>query len=140
MPAIAVIGALLEVTPQDEIWINTGAQACERVRDFSPFQMRVAGLIEDHGGLIGVFGPVVSGALRYQGLVASLLVRLDGSDWTRDCATQANFKVGPSRAERISGYDFRDPRGTEICGFPVIGRFGRVEVLSDEPAAGGNAE
>lgn len=140
MPAIADIGVTLELTPQDEIWVKTGADACEHVRDFSPFQMRVAGRIDDHGSLIGVFGPVIGGARRYQGLIASLLVRLDGSDWTRDCVTQANFKVGPTKLQRVTGYDFRDPRGTEISGFPQIGRFGRVELVIGEPAAGGNAE
>jgi hypothetical protein len=138
MPAIADIGALLEVTPQDELWVKLGVEACEHIRDFSPFQMRVAGRIEDDGSLIGVFGPVIGGAPRYQGLVASVLVRLDGSDWDR--STQANFKVGPRRAERVPRYDFRDPRGTEIRGLPVIGRFGRIEVLNGEPSAGGNAE
>ena len=140
MLAIADIGAVLEVTPQDEIWVKTDAEACECIRDFSPFQMQVEGRFEDHGSLIGVFGSVVGGAPRYQGLVASILVRLDRSDWTQDRLTQANFKVGPSRAERVDGYDFRDPRGIEICGLPVIGRFGRVEVINGEPAAGGNAE
>jgi hypothetical protein len=130
----------LEVTPQDEIWVETSADACERIRDFSPFQMRVAGRIEDNGSLIGVFGLVVGGPPRYQRLVANLFVRLDGSDWTRDGSTQANFKVGPRRAERVPGYDFRDPRGTQICGFPVIGRFGRIEVLSGEPNAGADHE
>jgi hypothetical protein len=67
MPAIADIGALVEVTPQDEIWVETGAEACEHIRDFSPFQMRVAGRTEDNGSLIGVFGPVVGGAPRYHG-------------------------------------------------------------------------
>ena len=139
MLKIADIGAVLEVTPQDEIWVKTDAEACECIRDFSPFQMQVAGWFEEHGSLIGVFGPVVGSAPRYQRLIASIFVRLDGSDWTRDRLTQADFKVGPRRAERVYGYDFRDPPGMEICGSPVIGRFERVEVLNGEPAAGGNA-
>jgi hypothetical protein len=134
MVAIANIGTVLEVTPQDEIWIKISADTCERARDFSSFRMRVEGVLEEHGTLIGVFGPVVGGAPRYQNLVASLLVRLDSSDWSRDLSTQANFQVGPGRVHRIAEYDFRDPRGTEIDGFPVIGRFGHVKVLNAEPA------
>src|SRR5688572_10630170 len=130
MPAIADIGAILEVTPQDEIWIKTSPEPCEYARDFSPFRIRVDGLLKDHETLFGVFGPVVGGSPRYAGLVASVLVRLDGSEWSRDCSTQANFKVGPTKVHRVANYDFRDPRGTEIEGFPVIGRFGHVEVVN----------
>ena len=142
MSAIADIGTTLEVTPQDEIWIKIGPQPCEYVRDFSPFRMRVDGLLEEQGSLFGVYGPVVAGAPRYQHLTASVLVRLDGSDWSRDCSTQANFKVGPSKVRRVAPYDFRDPRGTEVEGFPVIGRFGHVEVVNAElcaPPNGGPA-
>jgi hypothetical protein len=104
--------------------------------------MRVDGLLEEQGSLFGVYGPVVAGAPRYQHLTASVLVRLDGSDWSRDCSTQANFKVGPSKVRRVAPYDFRDPRGTEVEGFPVIGRFGHVEVVNAElcaPPNGGPA-
>ena len=138
MPAIADIGSLLEVTPRDDIWVKTSADGCEYVRDLSPFQMRVTGVIHDHGRLIGVYGAVVGGSEPYQRLIASLLVRLDGSDWTQDRSTQANFKVGPVRVERVSAYDYRDPHGTEIAGFPVIGRFGNVEVLSGEQDGAAN--
>jgi hypothetical protein len=135
MAAIADIGAVIEVTPEDDIWVQTTDERCDNISDFTPFRVRVAGVLRDGGVLFGVFGPVVGGAPRYQGLVASLLVRLDGSDWMRDQSTQANFKVGPSKVERVARYDFRDPRGTEIVGFPVIGRFGHVQVLSVEPNA-----
>src|ERR671937_263937 len=60
MTAIADIGSTLEVTPQDEIWIKTGLPPCEFVRDFSPFRMRVDRLLEEHGTLLGVYGPVMS--------------------------------------------------------------------------------
>ena len=132
MNAIADMGSLLEVTPQDEIWIKTGPQPCEFVRDFSSFRMRVDGLFEEHGSLCGVYGPVVGGAPRYQHLIASVFVRLDGSDWIRDRSTQANFKVGPAKARRVAQYHFRDPRGSEVWGLPVIGRFGSVEVVNAE--------
>jgi len=129
MPAIAEIGAVLEVAPQEEVWIMRGVGVMDQVRDFSPFRMQVQGAFEECGVVVGVYGPVIGGAPRYHGLTANLFVRLDGSDWRRDGETQANFKVGPARARRVAGYDFRDPRGTEIDGLPVIGRFGRVRVL-----------
>ena len=140
MQAIAEIGSILEVTPQDEIWIRTSAGPCEYVRDFSPFRLRVEGLHEERGSLFGVFGPVVGGAPRYQGLTASVLVRLDDSDWKRDRFTQANFKVGPTSVRRVVAYDFHDPRGTEIDGFPEIGRFGHVEVVDAEPDGAANPD
>jgi hypothetical protein len=140
MPPIAQIGSILEVTPQDEIWIKTSAEPCEYVRDFCAFRLRVEGLLEERGAVFGVFGPVVGGAPRYQGLIASVLVRLDDSDWTRDRSTQANFKVGPTSVRRVVAYDFRDPRGTEIDGFPEIGRFGHVEVVGAEQGAPANSD
>lgn len=134
MRTISDIGSILEVTPQEEIWIQSDPDTCEYIRDFSAFRMRVDGLLEENGVLFGVFGPVLSGPGRYQGLLANVTVRLDGSDWRRDVSTQANFKVGPGKVYRIPEFDWRNPVGTEIDGFPVIGRFGRVKVIDMEPS------
>ncbi len=135
MTAIADIGAILELTPQDEIWIATKAGQITYVRDFSPFRMSVKGLLQEQDTLYGVYGPVVGGAPRYHHLIASVLVRLDGSDLRRDRSTQVNFKVGSTRVRRVSGFDIRDPRGTEIDGFPRIGRFAHVEVVNTDAGA-----
>lgn len=135
MQALADIGSVVRVTPQDEIWIVTGPGRSEYVHDFSPFYMCVDGLLSEHGVLFGVYGRVVGGSPRYEGLVASLLVRLDGSDWKHQNSTQANFKVGPGRVERVFEYELWHPEDTRIEGFPVIGRFGRAEVTSAEPVA-----
>jgi len=59
------------------------------------------------------------------------MVRGDGSDWRDSQRCQANFKVGPTKARRDHGFDFRHPEGTLVDGFPVIGRFGSIEVVDE---------
>src|SRR5881275_517795 len=98
MPAIAIIGAEVRVTPGDDVQIVLGAGKHEFSDDRSPFSLRVAGIMEDAGNIIGVFGDVISGHERYRGLIATLIVRLDHSDWQRDNRSAANFKVGRSVA------------------------------------------
>jgi hypothetical protein len=86
--------------------------------------------MEEAGEIIGVFGDVVSGHQRYQGKTATLLVRLDHSDWRRDNRSAANFKVGRSVARPNGKHPFCHPEGTDIEGFPFIIRFGSVDSRS----------
>src|SRR5687768_9481011 len=134
MPAIAEVGTEVRVTPGDEVQIVLGPGKHEVTDDRSPFSLRVAGLIEEAGEVIGVFGNVVSGHQRYRGQTATLLVRLDSSDWRRDNRSAANFKVGRSVARPNGKHPFYHPEGTDIEGFPFIIRFGSLDSRSgDEP-------
>ena len=134
MPAIAIIGAEVRVTPGDDVQIVLGPGKHEFVDDRSPFSLRVTGIMEDAGKIIGVFGDVISGHERYRGLIGTLLVRLDHSDWRRDNRSAANFKVGRSVARPNGKHPFYHPDGSDIEGFPFIIRFGSLDSRSgDEP-------
>jgi len=135
MPAIAQIGTEVRVTPDDDVQIVYGPGKHEFTDDRSAFSVRVTGIMEESGQIIGVFGDVLSGHQRYRGQTATLLVRLDHSDWRRDNRSAANFKVGRSVARPNSKHPFYHPEGTDIEGFPFIIRFGSLDSRSgDEPA------
>src|SRR5215470_13015875 len=134
MPAIAEIGTEVRVTPGDDIQIVYAPGKHEFTDDRSPFSVRVAGVMKESGEIIGVFGNVVSGHNRYRGQIATLLVRLDRSDWRRDNRSAANFKVGRSVARPNHKHPFYHPEGTDVEGFPFIIRFGLLDSRSgDEP-------
>ncbi|MGJ8656139.1 MAG: hypothetical protein ACSHX6_06795 [Akkermansiaceae bacterium] len=129
MSALAVIGNRIEVTPWDEIWVVSGKGRCVYVADDSAFVFRVDGTLMDGVVIYGLYGAVVSGHGRYEGLVCNILVRADSYDWDVVGDSQAAFKVGRGVVARNSEFDFRHPEGTRMEGYPVIGRFGRVRVL-----------
>ena len=134
MPAIATIGTEVKVTPSDDVQIVTAPGKHEFTDDRSPFALRVAGIIEEGGEIIGVFGDVVSGHQRYRGQTATLLARLEHSNWRRDNRSAANFKVGRSVARPNGNHPFYHPDGTDIEGFPFIIRFGSLDSRNgDEP-------
>jgi hypothetical protein len=134
MPAIAAIGAEVIVTPEDDVQIVLARGKHEFVSDRSAFSLRVDGVMEESGEVIGVFGKVTRGHARYQGQTATLLVRLDHSDWRRDNRSAANFKVGRSVARPNGKYPFYHPEGTDVEGFPFIARYGSVDSrIGDEP-------
>jgi hypothetical protein len=134
MPAIAKIGTEIRVTPEDELQIVLGPKNHEFVDDRSPFSLRVSGTMEEAGKIVGVFGHVTSGHQRYRGQIATLLVRLDNSDWRRDNRSAANFKVGRSAAHLNGKYPFYHPDGSDVDGFPFVVRYGSVDSRSaDEP-------
>jgi hypothetical protein len=136
MPAIATIGAEVRVTPDDLVQVVRGPGSHEFIDDRSPFSIRVTGIMEDSGAVIGVYGNVTAGHQRYLGQIATLLVRLDFSDWRRDNTSQANFKVGRSVAQPNGKHPFYHPEGTDIEGFPFIIRFGSIDSRrSAEPQA-----
>jgi hypothetical protein len=89
--------------------------------------MSVEGVLEQDGTIIGVFGAVVSGHERYLNQIATLLVRLDGSDWRRDNRSAAQFKVGKSIARPNGKHPFHHPEGTDIDGFPFLCRYGSLD-------------
>ena len=127
MPPIATIGSLVEVTPSDEIQIVFGPKNSEFVNDRTPFSLRVEGLIHEKEKLTGVFGPVLAGHQRYRGLTATLFLRLDNSDWTRDNHSAAGFKVGRGPAKPNGKHPVSHPDGTDIEGFPFIVRYGSID-------------
>jgi hypothetical protein len=129
MTMLADIGAIIEVTPWDDIWHKTGPEPCRYLSDRTAFRFQVAGRLEDGRIFYGLFGPVTEGPGRYHGLICNIFVRDDGSDWRVSPFCQANFKVGPAKARRNHAFDFRHPEGTRVDGYPVIGRFGSIKVL-----------
>ena len=129
MPAIATLGSMVTVTPLDDIQVLHGPGNYEMINDLSPFRMTVLGLIEDRGEIVGVYGNVISGHARYLGLVASLFIRLDNSDWKRDNTSHAQFKVGRTPARLNGKYPFYNPDGSDVEGYPVIVRFSSVDLL-----------
>lgn len=129
MSALADIGAIIEVTPWDEIWVKTSEDPCEYVNDARPFRFRVQGRLEDGQIFFGLYGRVIDGPGRYRGLICNVMVRASPTDWRIAESCQANFKVGPSVARWNHDLDFRHPEGTVVEGFPVIGRFGAINLV-----------
>lgn len=125
---IASIGAIVRVTPGDELQIVRGKGDHEFVEDRSPFRVRVSDILREDGALIGVSGPVIDGHSRYHGLVATLLTRMDDSHWETDTRSGVNFKVGRSVAHRVSGLPHSHPDGTQIDEYPHIVRYGSIDV------------
>lgn len=139
MTPLATIGALVEVTPMDELqyWPREGAE-WTLVDDPTPFRFRVAGELTDGGGLHGLHGPVEAGPERCLGLVCSILYRHDRSDWRRDGEGGAAFRIAPTVARRDPCYDpaahdgipfFLHPEGTVVDGYPRLSRHGTVRVV-----------
>jgi hypothetical protein len=130
MPPISNLGTIVTVTPAEELQIAIGPSHSEFVNDLAPFSMCVAGTIRDDSGIVGVYGPVTGGAERYQGLVATLFVRCDNSDWTRDNRSGANFKVGRTAATLNGKHPFYHPDGSDVP-YPFIIRFGSLDSRVD---------
>ncbi len=126
MPPISHLGAIITVTPSDEIQVVTGPGDFKFINDLTPFLVRVTGAIREDTRIVGVFGPVTGGAERYQGLVATLLLRLDNSDWTRDNRSAAQFKVARTPAALNGRHPFYHPEGTDVP-FPFIARYGSLD-------------
>ena len=127
--SIGSIGVQVRVTPGDVIQLIRRKGDHEFIDDRTPFVMRVENALWEDGRLIGVFGPVIAGPSRYLGMVATLLTRLDGSQWEREDHSAANFKVGPTKARRIAGLPHYHPEGTEVDGYPQLLRYGSIEVV-----------
>ncbi len=127
MPPIARRDSMVTVTPGDDLQIITGPGHYELVDDRSAFTMQVRDIIEESGQIIGVSGPVISGHPRYRNQVATLLVRVDGADWSRDNRSGANFLVGSGAARRVPSISFRHPDGVKVEGYPVIVRYGSID-------------
>ena len=124
---IATIGAVVRVTPRDDVQIIQGENDHEFVDDKTPFRVKVEGIIWEEGALIGVFGPVIDGHSGYHGLIATLLTRSDNSQWETDVRSAVNFKLGSTVARRVPGFPHRHPEGTVLDGFPKIVRYGTIE-------------
>lgn len=118
----------MRVTPGDELQIVRGKGDHEFVDDRSPFRVRVSEVLRENGVVIGVTGPVVDGHPRYQGFVATLLTRIDGSQWETDTHSGVNFKIGRNVAHRVGGFPHYHPEGTEINEYPYILRYGSIDV------------
>ena len=139
MQTLATIGAIIEVTPWDDLqYFDESDGTCEFVDDRSPFRFRVAGKLIDNGVLYGLHGPVESGPTRYHNLICNIMYRFDDSDWETAVECGAGFQVGPTVAKRVAGYNPTDhdgvpfylhPDATSVDGFPRISRFGGICVI-----------
>ena len=134
MKTLVDIGIKMRLTPQEEIWIRNETDTIY-VSDLSPIVLISEGKLEDGHIFYGMFGPVIEGHERYRGLICSILTRVDADDWRKARSTQVNFKIGPAPVFRNHAFDFRHPEGTDIVGYPVISRFGRIEVIENENGA-----
>jgi hypothetical protein len=102
--------------------------------DHTPFYFRVQGHLYDGQIFYGLFGPVLRGPSRYEGLICNILVRTDATDWRNETRSQVNFKVGPHVVTRNHCEHYGHPDGTRLEGFPRISRFGVVEVVDGAEA------
>jgi RimJ/RimL family protein N-acetyltransferase len=134
MAVIADIGAVLRLTPQDDLHIASRDGVYDSCDDQKPFDFRVKGHLYDGQLFYGVFGPVLSGPSRYEGLICNILVRTDAADWRKETRSQVNFKVGPGVVTRDHRHHFGHRDGTSLEGFPRISRFGLVEVVNARPS------
>jgi hypothetical protein len=66
MPAIAFIDAVVTVTPSEDVQVVHGPGRHECIDDRGPFALKVSGVIEEKGEIIGVYGDVISGHERYR--------------------------------------------------------------------------
>jgi len=130
MPPIAHVGTVVVVTPGDDIQIVSGPKDSVFVSDPTPFSLRVEEVIRENDRIIGVSGGVVSGPERYQGLIVTLFVRLDDSDWTRDNHSTAQFKVARTAATLNGDQPFYHPDGSDVP-YPYIIRYGRLDSRDD---------
>ena len=130
MAALGTVGVLVRVTPWDVLQYRPSPEAgWEFVDDRTPFVFRVEGWLEDGHIFYGLHGPVVDGPQRYRGLICSIIVRVDGSDWRVESRSSAGFRVGPNVVVRNHMHDFRHPEGTTLEGSPWTSRFGEVVAL-----------
>ena len=132
MTVIADIGATLKLTPWDELQVFQNDQPWVFVDDRTPFYFRVEDHLNDGQLFYGLYGPVIAGPERYQGLICNIFVREDETDWRIQSESGVSFKVGPSKAKRDHREDFRHPDGTILDGYPRISRFGGVEVVDPQ--------
>ncbi|HEX3624944.1 MAG TPA: hypothetical protein VH280_05885 [Verrucomicrobiae bacterium] len=127
MPSIAQIGSVVTVTPSEDIQIVHGQGRYEFINDPSPFALKISGAIEENGRVVGVYGETISGHERYKGLIVSLLLRLDGSDWKIDNHSAANFIVSKKPVKPNGKHPIGHPEGVDIEGYPFICRYGRID-------------
>jgi ribosomal-protein-alanine N-acetyltransferase len=134
MAFIADIGAVLRLTPQDDLQVASDDGVWGFCDDQTSFCFRVQGHLFDGQLFYGIFGPVLSGPSRYAGLICNILIRTDATDWRKEIRSQVNFIVGPSVVTRDHREHFGHPDGTRLEGFPRISRFGLVEVVDAPPS------
>jgi len=130
MAFIADIGTILRLTPHDYLQIACGHGVYHDCDDPTPFHFQVQGHLYDGQLFYGLFGPVLRGPSRYEGLICNILVRTDATDWRKETRSQVNFKVGPGVVTRNHREHFGHPEGTCLEGYPRISRFGLVEVVN----------
>src|SRR5262245_3831201 len=134
MTVIADIGAVLRLTPQDDLQIASGDGVWDFCYVQTPFYFLVQVHLYDGQLFYGLFGPVLSGPSRHEGLICNILVRTDATDWRNETRSQVNFKVGPGVVTRDHREPLGHPEGTRLEGFPRISRFGLVEVADARPS------
>jgi len=141
LKALATIGALIEVTPWDDLqyWADEHS-GYSFVHDGTPFLFRVEGELIDEGVFYGLHGMVESGPKRYLGLTCSILLRGYDSIWQKDTEDQASFRVAPTVVKRCPDYDsiehddipfYYHSDGIFVEGYPRVSRFGGIKVVNE---------
>ena len=138
---IADIGAIIEVTPWDDVWVLRGNEGedAEYLSDRTPFVFRADYHLYDGQLFYGIYEPVIDGPERYWNLICNIMVRADATDWRVETESQCSFKVCPNPVIRSHSFDwFSHPDATKSEGFPVYGRFGGLRELPRERGSGSN--
>jgi len=128
MKSIAELGTIVQVSPCDDINVYLGSSS-KSIVDRRPFCFKVEERLEDGQVFYGLWGVVVSGHERFQNLICSIIIRMDGADWRKVSKCSARFKVGKTKVIRDHRFDFRHPDGTRILDFPYMSSIGEVQVL-----------
>ena len=131
MPAIATIGTEVMVTPGADIQIVLRPDRFKFIDDRSPFSIRVGGILEDDGTIIGIYGNIISGHARYRDQIATLFLRVDNADWRKDNRSGSNFKIGQNMANLNGKNHFSHPEGSDIGHFPFIIGYGSIDSRSE---------
>jgi len=126
MSFIGELGSVVKVSPMGDIQVIDSPENTFIVKDRTPFFFKVAGDLKDGQILYGVYGPIIDSPEMYVGYTCNITLRTDGSDWMKEEVSQANFIVGPSIVTRNHVYDFRNPEGLSMKGYPKMLRFAEV--------------
>ncbi len=141
--AITGIGETLKLTPYSELCASYGPDEGEMICDLTPLFFTVDGHLVHKDFLYGIYGKVIEGPSRYDGLICSVMQRCTPfKDWNTVNKDQVNFKVGPTPVRQDDSFDttyydyefFQHPEGTMVDGCPCFLRFGGIE-LACSPAS-----
>jgi hypothetical protein len=126
---IADIGAIVEVTPWDDVWVQRGPEEkAEFLEDCTPLTFRVESYLYDGQLFYGICGPILDGPERYRNLRCNIIIRADATDWRIETESECAFKVCPNQVVRSHSFDwFCHPDATKGGGFPLYGEWHSVK-------------